>query len=55
MKNSGNNKNKKWSTGCQLCCMDCFIDMTRCLGSCISKKVKCSKCKFNIIENEKIS
>lgn len=37
---------KLWESGCDMCCVDCILDMDECISSCIKNDITCNQCKL---------
>lgn len=38
-------KIKLWNNDCDMCCMYCYININKCLCSCIINKIYCFECE----------
>lgn len=46
---------KLWESECELCCMECFLDMDQCVSSCIKNEITCNQCKIGEIDLKEVS
>lgn len=44
---------KLWSSECETCCVECFLDMDECISSCVKSEITCNQCKLGNICNQK--
>lgn len=44
---------KKWGSGCDMCCLDCYIDCNKCKCSCLTWNKYCYECKMEEEEHDK--
>lgn len=42
-----------WCSGCDVCCMYCYIDLNKCLCSCITNNKYCYECELSKEMEEK--
>lgn len=50
------NKIELWKSECEMCCIECFLNMDECICSCIKQEKTCNECELaNIDDLERVS
>ena len=46
---------KLWGNECDMCCMDCDLELEECSSSCIKNEITCNQCKLGETDLREVS